>query len=587
MFVCLRRGRGDHPPTVRATCSGGRDNRLRQVTSGFYDRALRVCRCVGIASGLIFIASNIGSAQNVDPGQIIGGEAPVSPANVTASPEGFLDVRLRPDPVLLRRPVVAERTDNPADALLLSWARRGFAAGLAGVIYDNRDRGHSRIGQREFPQLARTIYAPVFKNRNLDYGRAGPFRFNLPVIGNSSTALTGGLLARSQGRRAIQTENDADRAYALYASNHIYHYPEHRDHDPETGDMFFANTPFFLISQGSSGSDRPFMRASLLAIAALPPATRQLAEDKGLIASTVQMLVRSTMAGIQEEGGYFSGAAHPTAFDGKKIDDVALVSRAHALDADELPPMVKLSVTSDFRSAPGVNYLARNLSERLFTTPAAISRLWRSYDFSREISLSASETLDPNGHELSFHWVLLRGDPDRVRIATRGPGNVEAQISIDWHDRYRVGGDDGLSTNRIDIGVFADNGRQVSAPSFLSVAFPTHQRREYTVAKDGQIRLAKLSYASPSRTDPPDDYRDPAIWPVANWTDEISWSDSGHIAGILRHYPDNKELKIEPGLFGFSKMLPDGIRIPVTHAATIVGKGELRLVEEDLSPTDQ
>ena len=59
---------------------------------------------------------------------------------------------------------------------------------------------------------------------------------------------------------------DARRAYV---------YPEHRDHDADDdregghGDLFPANTPCVLISQGSSGSDQPFMRAVPWTLAAL------------------------------------------------------------------------------------------------------------------------------------------------------------------------------------------------------------------------------------------------------------------------------------------------------------------------------
>ena len=49
--------------------------------------------------------------------------------------------------------------------------------------------------------------------------------------------------------------------YNQYTRNNLYIYPEHRDHDPGHngkndgyGDLYPTNTPYLIISQGSSGS---------------------------------------------------------------------------------------------------------------------------------------------------------------------------------------------------------------------------------------------------------------------------------------------------------------------------------------------
>ena len=65
--------------------------------------------------------------------------------------------------------------------------------------------------------------------------------------------------------------------YNQYTRNNLYIYPEHHDHDPGHsgvffpnplnhairdegyGDLYPTNTPYLIISQGSSGSDQPFM----------------------------------------------------------------------------------------------------------------------------------------------------------------------------------------------------------------------------------------------------------------------------------------------------------------------------------------
>src|SRR6056297_131706 len=218
------------------------------------------------------------------------------------------------------------------------------------------------------------------RGRGIDYGLANGLTFSLPVIGNSSTSPAIGALQRSQAWAAMAGQIPAARSAAHYAANALYVYPEHRDHDPERGDLFSAMTPYVLISQGSSGSDLPLVRAALMAAAALPPDTQARAVAEGLLAPSLQMLIRRAMPGIgDDDAAYLGPAAHPTAFDGTAIDLAALVSRAQAMAPEDLPALVVLKVAEDFRAAPGRDYLAANLNEVLFTTPQAVARAWRSF----------------------------------------------------------------------------------------------------------------------------------------------------------------------------------------------------------------
>ena len=103
------------------------------------------------------------------------------------------------------------------------------------------------------------------KRRNLHNGLQSQLIYNAIVLGNSSTALTQGPLEKST-RHASPYQVELHDLQCSIAPTHIL-YPEHRDHDPGHngkdgfGDVFPANTPYFVISQGSSGSDRPFMEA--------------------------------------------------------------------------------------------------------------------------------------------------------------------------------------------------------------------------------------------------------------------------------------------------------------------------------------
>ncbi|MEO1239775.1 MAG: hypothetical protein AAFW64_09020, partial [Pseudomonadota bacterium] len=132
-------------------------------------------------------------------------------------------------PDLTAAPTLSPDQNAPAARLLRHLATQGALNGHNGVIYDNRDRGHSSLTRNAFPGLARLRYGPNLGNA--DYGLATRFRLPVTVIGNSSTAVTTGARARSLPRLAMTTKGLPRQIYALYIANHLYVYPEHRDHD--------------------------------------------------------------------------------------------------------------------------------------------------------------------------------------------------------------------------------------------------------------------------------------------------------------------------------------------------------------------
>ncbi len=547
---------------------------------------LRARSAAALVLGLLVAAP--AAAQAIDPAAlppplpIVDGVAPVAPANTARRPgAGAWPVALAPDPARADRPVVSSNRNGAVAGQLRRLTARGEAAGLAGWLYDNRDRAHSELPVADFPQLSRTRYAEPFINAGLDNGIAGRFRFPLPTIGNSSTALTQGPLARSLGRLALADQAAALRAYGLYASNHLYVYPEHRDHDAETGDQLFTISPYFVLSQGSSYSDRPFLNALVLTAAALRPDTRARLEEEGLLASTLQMVMRRTLTGVQSEADYLSQRAHRSALRRERLRVGAMVSLANSLTPETIPPMVRLSVEQDFEAWPGRDYLADNLGEVLYTTPSAIARLWRSFALERTVRLSAAPTQAPNDRELAYRWVLLRGDPSRVTIRPQGPRGESADITIRWHDLQVVSERNGMTSNRIDIGVFANNGAVLSAPAMFSVLFPVHQDRIYRPDGTGAVRLAEISYAKGAE----DKHVDPALWPVAGWTDRLSFDADGRITRVERRAQGAPVRFLTATAQGFAELRPNGqLGAPVRHRAvagqggvlalTIAGEGE-------------
>ena len=438
-----------------------------------------------------------------------------------------------PPPTDTSLPIVSGTADDPGAALLRSLDGRGSASGFQDILYDNRDRGHSRLDPELFPRLHHLKYGIELQASSFDYGLAGAIQYPVIVFGNSSTAVTGGPHARSQTRLAMTRPGEAARNAQLYRSNHIYVYPEHRDYD--RFDRYPARWPYHIVSQGSSGSDQPVLRAVAATLAAFREDTRAALRERGLVAPTVEMVLRRNLRHVLSVEDYLRGAAHRPVVQKDELRPARMVAHAAALRPEDIPPMVIIDVIEEeFGARAGL----AGLDERLFDTPSAVARIWRDFSHTKEILVSAESTEDPNGRSLTFSWQLLQGDPSRVTTAT-------ARISIDWHDAFdapglqRAGGRD-RQTSRVDIGVFADNGRTQSAPAFVSVAFPTHQRRTYTADVAGW-RLASIDYDAEGRGD----YFDPFLYWTAGWRDTAVYDDAGTLTAWRRAFSGDTSGEME------------------------------------------
>ncbi len=464
------------------------------------------------------------------PAEVLAGTARVDAGNTGWNPE---IERLTPRfsfPARPAAPVLPVRR-RAANELLREHVARGRAAGNHGDLYDNRDRGHSSLARDAHPQLAHVTYAPEARAADIDYGLNDVVLFDAPTLGNSSTAVTGGALWRSLPRAALTRPDGSGpaRLFQNYAANHVYIYPAHRDFSPEFGDLLPANTPYILVSRGSSGSDRPFLEAVAMILAAFRPDTKARLEAEGLIAPTVQMVFRRSLQGVRSREAYLGGRAHPAAFDGADINLARMITLANSIAPDAIPPMVRIRMIDETQARQGLDYFGEGLSEQLFDTPSAIGRVWRARAGRRSFTVSAAETRDPNGRPLAFEWRLLQGDPDLVEIAPFDGGR-QARITLDWQEPQPVSGAPGITAARIDIGVFANNGVHDSAPAILSVALPAHEARRYEPGADGDIpRLAEIDYAAH-----PETYVDPMLTARADWRDELHYDTEGAPIGWTR-----------------------------------------------------
>lgn len=462
------------------------------------------------------------------------------------------------------------------NAALSSLVQSGKAAGNTGDLYDNRDQGHARLDATLFRDLAAIDYAEAARKRGLNDGPNQWMRFNATTVGNCSKALVAGPAWRSLPRLLLSQGGGAMALFDQYVSGMLYVYPAHRDHDPEPGDVFQANTPYMIISQGSSSSDLPFVAAVLQMLAALKPEVKSALRQSGLLMPTVQMIFRRGQSWVGSDADYLSGAAHPSAFDASKMNVDEMVARAQALTLGEVPALVALKVEEEDRPVRGVTLFEPD-SPVLFDTPAAIARAFRSTDQRMRLVVSAKAIPLP-GQERpqKLIWTLLRGNENAVAIRELTPDGAKAEIIVDWQQRRRVPGRPDLMSDRIDIGVFADNGKQISAPSFISVVLPGDQRREY----DDQGRPRRIEYTPSALANR---YVDPAIFPRLGWTDTYRYDGAGRLMGWTREEAgQRRDYKADGALVVEKDSLGRAVRARVVaYTAEAAPGGRPKIVEKE------
>ncbi len=392
-------------------------------------------------------------------------------------------------PLLAEDAKAISADSGPLGDLLRQWAKEGTAAGNAGDFYDNRDGGHSGLDLTPYPQLGRIDYSDDEKKRNIHWALTLGTRPGV-VFGNSSTSAPAGS-GGSNPRQAYCTSGGLEKLARQYRANNLYIYPEHQDNHPPMhgeggqGDLFPANSPYLIVSQGSSGSDQPFMRAVPSTLAAFRPEVKAKLVEKGLVMPALQMILRMTSKAVQSPADYLTGRAHPVVFQGANVDALKMAELAHAITLEDIPPMVQIRLIEADEARPGVDFFDLQTSEDLAQTESAIARIYRSMAPSRRLVVSAEDSFDVNGRPLQFHWVLLHGDPHFITITPRNDTKSIGEITIRYHDRAPSGPGEEIESNRIDIGVFVHNGAYYSAPAFVTSFSLANEGRTY--GSDGHL----------------------------------------------------------------------------------------------------
>ena len=340
------------------------------------------------------------------------------------------------------------------------------AGGNTGDLYMNRDKGHSPLDAAAFPGITLVGFDSDGRRRGMDVDFPNTL-FPYPVFGNASRAFTAGPYWRSIPRALMTTESRRLQACVrFYLSNQIWVFPSNADTPPvgQNGDVFASITPYWITTAGRSYSDMPYVRGALRASAAFKSETKRELVRRGLLAPTIMMLIRKSLAGVTNETAYLTSRAHPTAFPGNGLDVRRLVSLAADMTPDQIPPLSPLAVVVSRPKDEPV------WPELTYVTPFAVAFVLRAADEARTFTLAA------RGAE-EYAFVQTHGVGTDVKMEFPRPDLAKLTIGLK-----------GLSpTNRVDIAVVARNkGTGWGAPSYVSF----------------------------SRMDPSAPYSDPALTPL-------------------------------------------------------------------------
>ena len=318
-------------------------------------------------------------------------------------------------------------------------------------LYMNLDDKHSNLVVTNYPGLSSVHLDSEAKKRG--YHLNFPmFSFPYPLFGNASRAFVNGPYWRSIPRAFMTTESKRlGLMTRFYLSNQVWVFPVNADCPPvgTNGDVFASSAPYWIQTAGKSWSDQYYLRAALLASRSLAPAVKSAVVGRGLLAPTIQMLIRRSLKGVESEDEYLSPKAHPTAMPPNGLNLEKLEAIAGALKLDEIPPVVAIKVSGDEsqiqKKGPG---------ELTYASSCSWAFVLRSPIEKRIFYIQA------HGAD-SYEFRRVHGDEKSVVIE-----KLKSDVAKITVDRNRIN-----PTNRLDIAVFGKIANsQWSAPSFVSFA---------------------------------------------------------------------------------------------------------------------
>ena len=236
----------------------------------------------------------------------------------------------------------------------------------------------------------------------------------------------------------------------LYLSNQVWVFPSNADTAPvgTNGDVFASVAPYWLTTAGRSWSDLPYLRAALEVSRSLPAETKKAAVARGLLAPTIQTLIRKSLKGVENENDYITGKAHPTALPPDGLDLAKLKASAAAMKPNAVPPLAVVVVKPRPIKEETV------WPELTYATGFAWAYVLRAEQPTRSFAVSAKGAGD-------YMFSIVHDDLGAAKLDRTGYDS--AVITL---DKTKMS-----PTNRVDLAVFGRApGTGWGAPSYISFA---------------------------------------------------------------------------------------------------------------------
>lgn len=404
------------------------------------------------------------------------------------------------------------------------------------LLYVNRDEDACQPNFDGSPFITSVYYSDEAVKSNAHTGVAnGIFSTGLhdiPVLGSSSTIYQRLPFWRS-GPRLISTNAKMTAlAYRFAFANQLYVYDATPDLSARFhGDILTAQQPFYFVTADltpppykgaldAQSAQKEILELIAAAVEAMQPETRNAMFNTNRFVWTMQRLFREAQ---KEAKDIFDPKAHPVAFNIAQLDTQKLLERAHTLTPEALPPMFCIRMLREERPIQYVDFFDPTTTEAFADTSMSISRIVRGRNYTRTMTIEA--TGEPG---LSFHWFVVNGDTEKIRIKPLTKESSITTIEVDWHGLYTS--TSGTPIRRVDLACIAVRPDGItSAPAFVSLRYLANEKRTY---KEGQ--LISIDYMPPASGFV---YEDPAITTTKLWSDHFNYDAKGQLTGWVRYAP--------------------------------------------------
>lgn len=487
----------DAATIVSSTGLGAPGNETFYFGSKTRDAVIRFQRKYGITPAVGFVGPITRARLNSSAAPVSSGASgPVASGAATAHGEVCNTALIHPDGYDERNMI-----GKAACERLNELYKSGKAAGNVGDLYVNRDNLHVNFCVGWTPNPDCPLEHRLFYQH--DWKITGGGAANVPeskiTLGQASySGSVSGGIKHSIPLDKYKSQAGADDLYRQYIKSNLYFYPslyedsfEGSAYDasllsnPAMVDkktMNTANTPYVVGTKqicdcgagslrihDASGSELAMMELGFAGLAAFKPEVKERmrqgivvdGEKVEMVMPTLQALIRYSHRSVGSESEYLSSAAaHASAYTAHYLKNgeiapaysaLELVNSANSLSVSDVPPLVRLKVISETFSE----------SEKIFTTPGALSRSVASNSGLREMTISAEESanLDGTTGNLTYRFAVLSGSGVKITEDPLRKGRAHIEFSP------------GSSTERADIAVFVkkSGGAYYSVPGIISL----------------------------------------------------------------------------------------------------------------------